>query len=64
MELMTKTEVCQKLKVSTRTIELWVHEGRFPPAVQIGKSVYWASEAVDKWQENLFKKQLAWKPRI
>ncbi|BDS08009.1 hypothetical protein NT6N_30490 [Oceaniferula spumae] len=29
-ELLTKTELAKRLKVSTRTVDLWVNEGRIP----------------------------------
>lgn len=30
LELINKTELAKRLKVSTRTIDLWVNEGRIP----------------------------------
>lgn len=61
MQLMSKKDVCQQLKISARTVENWVNENRFPPPVAIGRSVYWAEDAVNSWQAQTFKAQLEWK---
>lgn len=64
MRMMTKAEVCDYLKISFRTIEVWMDKGRFPRGVQIGKPVYWAEEAVHQWQAQMFRSQLDWKRKL
>lgn len=58
--VLSKKEVCAQLRVSTRTVENMVKAGEFPPAVKIGKSVYWSETAVLRWQQNRFAEQEAW----
>lgn len=58
--LLTKSELSAKLKISPRTIENMVRDGRFPPAVRIGKFVYWSERAIVSWQEKLFAAQNKW----
>ena len=60
--LFNKVAVCQRLSISKRTLEMMVETGKFPPAVRIGKFVYWSEAAVSKWQRRLFAIQDAWEP--
>lgn len=58
--LLNKAELCAKLNISPRTIENMVRDGRFPPAVRIGKYVYWSERSIIGWQEKLFAAQTNW----
>lgn len=58
--LLTKAELCTRLKLSPRTIENMVREGRFPPPVQLGKYVYWGEALIAKWQQVLLAEQESW----
>ncbi len=58
--VLTKQDVCAQLKVSPRTIENMVKSGDFPPAVRIGKLVYWSQIALSRWQQKRFADQEAW----
>lgn len=60
--LFDKKTVCEKLGFSARTLENMVRDGQFPPAVRIGKFVYWSEAAIRKWQRMLFSAQEAWQP--
>lgn len=57
---LTKTELCRRLTLSARTVEIMVREGRFPPPVRIGKLVYWSEKAIVEWQRSLFMAQENW----
>lgn len=59
-QLLTKHDLCTRLSVSVRTIENMVKAGSFPRPVRIGKSVYWSTVAVQKWQQRLFADQESW----
>lgn len=58
--LLNKTDLCQKLKISPRTIENMIKDGKFPPAVRIGKFVYWTESSIARWHERLFASQENW----
>jgi len=60
--LLDKEAVCQRLGIAARTLENMVGEGQFPPAVRVGKRVYWSEKAVRSWQRMLFAAQEAWRP--
>jgi prophage regulatory protein len=59
---MTKAQVCERLQLSPRALEMAVRRGDFPPAVRIGKRVFWSPKAVDAWRETLFRQQENWEP--
>lgn len=59
-ELLDKASLCQRLKISPRTVENMVKAGTFPPPVRVGKCVYWSEVAVCTWQRRLFAAQEAW----
>lgn len=48
-ELMTVTEVAEYLRVSVTTIRWLRVEGRFAPAVKVGKRVVWERSAIEQW---------------
>jgi prophage regulatory protein len=60
--MLDKTTVCQRLSISPRTLENMTKSGQFPPAVRVGKCVYWSEVAVRKWQRAKFASQEAWQP--
>lgn len=60
--LLDKASVCQRLGIAPRTLENMVGENQFPPAVRVGKRVYWSEKSVRSWQRMLFAAQEAWRP--
>lgn len=60
--LLNKSAVCERLCISSRNLETMVKEGTFPPAVRLGKSVYWSEAAVSKWHQLAFLAQENWTP--
>lgn len=63
-ELINKEDLCSRLSISPRGLENLIKRGEFPPAVSIGKFVYWSESAVMKWQKRLFASQEAWEPKL
>lgn len=61
--LFKKSEVCQRLALSVRTLEGMVKAGTFPPPVRMGKYVYWSEPAIATWMTRMFGTQEAWRPR-
>jgi prophage regulatory protein len=61
-KLLDKETVCQRLGIAPRTLENMVGEGQFPPAVRVGKRVYWSEKSLRSWQRMLFAAQEAWRP--
>lgn len=57
-----KTDVCERLKISARTLEGLVKSGTFPPAVRMGKYGYWSEECVAEFVSRMFASQKAWRP--
>jgi excisionase family DNA binding protein len=41
-------EVADLLRVSTQTIRRWVHEGKLPPPVGLGRKQLWEAAAVEE----------------
>lgn len=60
--LLKKTEVCEQLALSLRTLESMVKAGTFPPPVRMGKHVYWSEAAIATWMNRMFGPQEAWRP--
>ena len=60
--LLNKADLCQKLGISPRTIENMIKDGKFPPAVRIGKYVYWSEKSIARWHDALFTSQEDWRP--
>ena len=48
--IMTKSEVCQALRVSASTLERRIKSGLFPPGKQLpgGRNRFWASSKVEQ----------------
>jgi excisionase family DNA binding protein len=49
--LLTPAEVAERLRVSTRTLEFWRHQGRGPAYVKIGKRVRYRPDDVERFIE-------------
>jgi predicted DNA-binding transcriptional regulator AlpA len=60
--LITKTDVAQRLGVSTRTVEKLVAACKFPPPLKLGKSAMWAADVVERWLERALLPQQTWEP--
>lgn len=60
--LLTKSQVCERLSLSARTLETMVQAGRFPPPVRLGRYVYWSETAIASWLARMFGTQEAWRP--
>lgn len=58
--LLGKTQLCERLGISDRTVENMVKAGTFPPSVRIGKHVFWSEIAVSRWQQRMFAAQESW----
>jgi hypothetical protein len=48
-DLVLRAEVSKQLNVSERTLRSWELSSRGPPAIRIGRRVYYRAEAVRKW---------------
>lgn len=60
-ENLTKVEVAKRYRVKTRTIELWVAEGKFPKPLKPGyKTALWPQAELDKHDDRIRKGE---KPR-
>ena len=47
--LLTPTEVAEQLRVSTRTLEFWRHQGRGPAFVRLGKRVRYRPDDLEQF---------------
>lgn len=45
-ELLTKKEVAQLLRVTTRTVENYVSKALLPPPVKVGGKALWSAQAI------------------
>ena len=61
LTLLKKTEVCERLSLSLRTLESMVKAGTFPPPVRMGKHVYWSQVALANWTTRRFGAQEGWR---
>lgn len=48
-DLMTIDEVAAELRVSVPTVRWLRQEGRFAPAVRVGRRLLWDREAITAW---------------
>jgi excisionase family DNA binding protein len=48
---MTIEEVAQSLRVTVPTVRWLRQEGRFAPAIKVGRRVLWDEEALTAWVE-------------
>ena len=51
MELLTIEEVAERLRVSVLTVRWLRQEGRFAPAIRVGRRLVWDSHDVAAWVE-------------
>lgn len=49
VKMLTKREVANLMRTSTRTIERMCDEGRMPAPLKLGANVRWNSEVVQAW---------------
>lgn len=57
-----KSEVCELLGVSPRTLDNLVMRREFPEGVRIGKWSYWTAKAIERFHERAFAAQESWTP--
>lgn len=50
--LMTAVDVASALRISERTLRLWISGGKFPPPKKIGRGARWQRSDVEAWVEN------------
>ena len=63
MELLSKKEVADMLKMCERSIENLVRAGSFPPPLRLGKTARWSRAVVEAWLAEQLRAQLEWKAR-
>jgi excisionase family DNA binding protein len=51
MELLTIEEVAERLRVSVLTVRWLRQEGRFAPAIRVGRRLVWDARDVAAWLE-------------
>ena len=51
MELLTIEEVAERLRVSVLTVRWLRQEGRFVPAIRVGRRLVWEARDVAAWLE-------------
>ena len=51
MELLTIEEVAERLRVSVLTVRWLRQEGRFAPAIRVGRRLVWEARDVAAWLE-------------
>ena len=49
IELLTIEEVAEQLRVSVLTVRWLRQEGRFVPAIKVGRRLMWDTRDVDAW---------------
>ena len=58
--LLTKAEVCERMKVSERGLDKMVGRREFPSPVKLGKRHFWSHIPVDHWLSRKFAVQETW----
>jgi excisionase family DNA binding protein len=48
-ELLTIEEVAERLRVSVETVRWLRQQGRFAPAIKVGRRLMWDARDVDAW---------------
>jgi excisionase family DNA binding protein len=48
-ELLTIEEVAERLRVSVETVRWLRQQGRFVPAIKVGRRLIWDARDVDAW---------------
>lgn len=51
MELLTIEEVAERLRVSVLTVRWLRQEGRFAPAIKVGRRLMWDTRDINAWLE-------------
>ena len=51
MELLTIEVVADRLRVSVLTVRWLPQEGRFIPAIKVGRRLMWGTRDIDAWLE-------------
>ena len=52
VELLTIEEVAERLRVSVLTVRWLRQEGRFAPAIKVGRRLVWDARDVDAWLDS------------
>jgi excisionase family DNA binding protein len=52
MELLTIDEVAERLRVSVLTIRWLRQEGRFAPAIRVGRRLVWDAHDIKAWLDS------------
>ncbi len=48
-ELLTIEDVAERLRVSVETVRWLRQQGRFAPAIKVGRRLMWDAQDVDAW---------------
>jgi excisionase family DNA binding protein len=51
-KLLTRDDLCERLRLSKRTISRMLSAGKLPPPVQIGRCVRWRERDIERWIED------------
>ena len=51
LELLTIEEVAERLRISVLTVRWLRQEGRFAPAIRVGRRLVWDARDVAAWRE-------------
>ena len=49
IDLLTIEEVAERLRVSVLTVQWLRQEGRFAPAIKVGRRLVWDARDIDAW---------------
>lgn len=61
IELLTKEQVCARLKVCIRKFDKMLARQEFPKPVRLGRRDYWSNAPVNHWLSRRFAVQEAWR---
>jgi predicted DNA-binding transcriptional regulator AlpA len=61
IELLTKEQVCARLKVCIRKFDKMLARQEFPRPVRLGRRDYWSNAPVNHWLSRRFAVQEAWR---
>ena len=48
-ELLTRSQICDRLQITPKTLYLWHRAGTAPPTVRMGKSIRYPKSLFDKY---------------
>lgn len=57
---LTKSELAQRLGVSTRQVDVLVTRNELPPGSRSGRHLYWVEAVAEGWEARQFADQVAW----